>query len=65
MIPQCYPIPEEMRVDLGVTDIWIRPKDNIIKYSGKGLQTDVGRRIPGPRKGIAIPEMKTSVKEVR
>lgn len=47
--------PKSISVDLGVTDIFIKgTKNPTIRFGGKGLQTDVGKRIPGPEKGLSL-----------
>lgn len=48
------PIPDSLSVDLGVTDIVITNRAGKISYSGKGLTTDVGERVPGVATGMSI-----------
>ena len=40
--------------DLGVTDGFIDVKDRTIKFTGGGQKTDVGTRMPGPTRGVAL-----------
>ena len=49
-------VPENVSVDLGVVDIHITNFGRNIEFAGSGLETDVGKRIVGPEKGMSIPE---------
>ena len=40
MIPQCYPIPEGMRVDLGVTDILDKTQRSTVKRRRRNIDED-------------------------
>jgi hypothetical protein len=40
--------------DLGVTDGFIDVKSKTIRFTGKGLRTDVGVRVVGPARGITL-----------
>jgi len=51
-------VPKEITIDLGVTDIRISDFARKIEFTGRGLLTDVGERIPGPEKGMSIPAEK-------
>jgi len=50
------PVPSDISIDLGVADIYISGGGKRIRYEGKGLETDVGKRIIGPTHGLSIPE---------
>jgi hypothetical protein len=57
------PLPKDISIDLGVTDIYIwfengQPK---IRFGGKGMQTDVGKRLPSNVQGMSI----TAIDEAR
>lgn len=45
---------ENVSFDLGVTDGFIDVKSRTIKFTGRGLQTDVGTRIESTTKGVAL-----------
>lgn len=46
----------DINFDLGVVDGYIDVSQRRIVYGGKGMQTDIGKRIPGPAKGLSIGE---------
>jgi hypothetical protein len=48
-------VPEEITIDLGVTDIRISDFARKIEFTGKGLLTDVGQRITGTTTGMSVP----------
>ena len=48
-------VPESLSVDLGITDAFITNYGTKIAFSGKGLMTDVGERVPGPTVGMSVP----------
>jgi len=45
---------ENISADLGVVDVFVDTKKKKIRFKGGGLQTDVGRRIPGPTRGVSL-----------
>ena len=48
-------MPKEVRVDLGVTDIIIKGGAKpTIQFTGHGMKTDIGTRIPGPETGLSL-----------
>ena len=49
-------VPESISIDLGVVDVFITNRGKDIEFVGHGLKTDVGRRIPGPEKGMSLKE---------
>jgi len=51
-------VPMRASIDLGVADVYISDSGRKIEFSGKGLQTDVGARIPSTTKGMSIPGRK-------
>ena len=44
----------DIAVDLGVADIFISDQAQTIRYTGKGLKTDVGVGVPGPARGMTV-----------
>lgn len=44
----------DVSADLGITDVFIDTKRKKIRFGGKGLQTDVGKRIKGPTRGVSL-----------
>jgi len=44
----------DVAVDLGVADIFISDQAQTIRYTGKGLKTDVGVGVPGPAQGMTV-----------
>ncbi len=55
------PAPNDIRVDLGVVDIFVKGghTDPVITFKGGGLLTDVGGRDPSPTEGITIEGIPT------
>jgi len=49
------PVPENISIDLGITDAFITRYGRRITFGGKGEKTDVGTRMPSPTKGMSIP----------
>lgn len=49
-------VPSYIPIDLGVTDAFITVSSGVphIEFKGGGLNTDVGKRIPGTTKGMSI-----------
>ena len=50
--------PKDVSIDLGIVDVFITAKGTQIAFAGKGLTTDVGKRIPSPTKGMSINKQK-------
>ena len=48
-------VPESISVDLGVVDIYVTDYGKNIQFGGGGLETDVGKRLASPTKGMSIP----------
>ncbi len=46
--------PRDISIDLGVVDAFITAGGTRIDFTGKGLETDVGTRLPSPTKGMSI-----------
>jgi len=60
------PVPEHISIDLGVADVYVTDFGRNIKYTGKGLETIVGKRIMVPEKGMSIPtKVDSGVEEVK
>ena len=49
-------VPKSISIDLGIADIYVSNHGKNIRFEGKGLETDVGKRIAGPAKGMDIQE---------
>jgi hypothetical protein len=48
-------VPKEVAIDLGVVDIMIKNYGKDIKFTGKGLETVVGKSLSTATKGMSIP----------
>jgi len=48
-------VPEHISMDKGVVDIYISNQGSTIKFAGRGLETNVGKRIPSTTQGMSIP----------
>ena len=48
-------VPKSASIDLGVVDIRVENYGTSISFTGKGLETIVGQRIPGTTSGMSIP----------
>ena len=51
-------VPDKISIDLGIADIFVEERGRSIRYEGKGLETDVGARMPSLTKGMSIPAIK-------
>ncbi len=51
-------VPKSVSVDLGVVDIYITNYGKNIEFRGRGLETDVGKRLSSPTKGMSLREEK-------
>jgi len=49
-------VPYAVNIDLGIADIAITKGGKSIKFTGKGLETDVGRRMPSTTQGMSLEE---------
>ena len=49
-------VPETISIDLGVADIYVTDHGRSIKFVGGGLETNIGKRIESPTKGMSIPK---------
>lgn len=62
-------VPESISIDLGIIDAFITGRGRNIEFRGKGLETDVGERLPSPTRGMSVdgayPGMPVSSGEVR
>ncbi len=41
-------------MSLGIVDVFITAGGTQITFAGKGLETDVGKRLPSPTKGMSV-----------
>jgi len=57
-------VPQTISIDLGIADIEVSEHGRRIKFSGKGLETDVGGK-PSPTQGMSIPSRGIRRKTVR
>lgn len=47
-------VPDKVSADLGITDLFISNQAQDIDFTGGGLQTDVGERIPTTAQGMSV-----------
>jgi len=47
-------VPKSISIDLGVVDIYVTNYGKNIKFGGRGMETDVGKRLSSPTKGMSI-----------
>lgn len=57
-------VPEKVNADFGIVDFFISDYGQRIEVGGKGLETNVGRGVDSPTKGMSVPSQGISRSEI-